>query len=463
MNQKAKSLIALTLGATMVLSGVGSTQADAAKKASLAKKSYSVKVGKKVTIKIKNKNKKAKYIFKANNKKVKVSKKGVVTAKKAGTAKVKVSEKLKKKTRKLGTVKVVISTAKKAAAKKAADNTKPATNVETAKPVASAAATAAATEAPSVAPSAEPTVAPTVAPTVEPSWNISQEQDEKDYGGFNNSNDPNGMKNFDSYIKTPEGVELDDPDYEQLTFQSITYTATVSGEEKPCNIYLPRNYSTDKKYPVLYLFHGGNNDENSWLSGKIPFILLNLIVKGQAKDMIVVIPRIITHLNGESNGYSDYDNFYYEFKTDLIPYINSHYSTLTDRNNTAIAGYSMGGREALNIGFKMLDQVAYIGAFEPAPGLLPYTNEGGLFTKESFALSDQYKNNTFVFITKGIGDEIVGDWPRTYHEHFVENGTPHVYYETGGFTTSGKESTGAHGWEVWRASLYNFAKRIFNH
>ena len=79
---------------------------QAAKKAKLKTKSMTLEVGKKKTIKLTGKKSKAKYTFKASNKKIKVSKKGVVTAVKKGSAKVSVKEVYKKKTKSVGTVKV---------------------------------------------------------------------------------------------------------------------------------------------------------------------------------------------------------------------------------------------------------------------------------------------------------------------------------------------------------------------
>ncbi|MCI8364553.1 MAG: hypothetical protein HFG34_06340 [Eubacterium sp.] len=140
------------------------TDSQAAKKPKLKTKSVSLNVGKKKTIQITGKRKKAKYTFKASNKKIKVSKKGVITAVKKGTAKVKVSETYKKKKKTIGTVKVTVKT--KAVPKKTV------TPQVSATPVVSASATPAASpSAPAVqseAPTVEPT--PVVRPTIEPAY-----------------------------------------------------------------------------------------------------------------------------------------------------------------------------------------------------------------------------------------------------------------------------------------------------
>lgn len=140
------------------------TDSQAAKKPKLKTKSVSLNVGKKKTIQITGKRKKAKYTFKASNKKIKVSKKGVITAVKKGTAKVKVSETYKKKKKTIGTVKVTVKA--KVVPKKTVT---PQVSVP---PVVSASATPAASPSAPAVQSEAPTVEPTpiVRPTIEPAY-----------------------------------------------------------------------------------------------------------------------------------------------------------------------------------------------------------------------------------------------------------------------------------------------------
>lgn len=112
---KKNSRRILSLGLALALAGsclggvyVNPSDSQAAKKAKLKAKTVKLEVGKKSKIQITGANKKAKYTYKASNKKIRVSKKGVITAVKAGSATVKVKEKYKKKTRNVGTVKVTV-------------------------------------------------------------------------------------------------------------------------------------------------------------------------------------------------------------------------------------------------------------------------------------------------------------------------------------------------------------------
>ena len=134
-----------------------------------------------------------------------------------------------------------------------------------------------------------------------------------------------------------------------------------------------------------------------------------------------------------------------------MPYMKENYPIAEGRANTAIAGLSMGGREALYIGLTMPDTFGYIGGFEPAVGVLPYDREDGLFTEGTLKLPDEYNDRTYILICKGTKDTTVGDAPLNYHNALTKNGTPHAYY-TVDF---------GHDHSAWKNGLYNFVRRIF--
>ena len=132
-----------------------------------------------------------------------------------------------------------------------------------------------------------------------------------------------------------------------------------------------------------------------------------------------------------------------------MPFIASQYNIAPGRENAAVAGLSMGGREALYIGLTLQDDFGYIGAFSPAPGVIAYEAEGGLIPKEEMKVREGY--DTLVLIMTGLTDTTVGTWPKTYADVLTENGTDVIYYE----------SIGAHDFFTWKNGLYNFAKLLF--
>lgn len=226
------------------------------------------------------------------------------------------------------------------------------------------------------------------------------------------------------------------------TAKKASYYSKYTKSYRSYNIYLPKGYSTKKKYPVIYMLHGIGGDENSFGSSVTwnPIMKMsgNMMASGQAAQFIVVFPNIRVSTTPETNpissqNYKYYDAFKDELLNCLMPHIESTYSVATGRNNTAIVGFSMGGRESLYIGISRPDKFGYIAAFCPAPGCLANSmygvTEAGLFTSKNFKLSDTYKNKTLLMIVKGQKDDVVGDQPALYHRTLSTNGTPHVYYE----------------------------------
>lgn len=257
---------------------------------------------------------------------------------------------------------------------------------------------------------------------------------------------------------TPEAgydVRRDDVTYGKLTY--ATYDSATTGRQRKCWVLLPADYTEEKTYPVLYLLHGIGGDHSEWLGGKPDIVIGNLIAAGQAKDMIVVIPNVRARANDAGNPsdiyspahFAAFDNFINDLRDDLMPYIAEHYSIAAGRENTAVAGLSMGGREALYIGLTMPETFGYVGAFCPAPGVLPYNVEKGLFPTEEFKLADGYES--LILINAGKTDGVVGAWPSTYASTLEKNGTKRIFYVT----------EGGHDFTVWKHGLYNFAKRIF--
>jgi len=268
------------------------------------------------------------------------------------------------------------------------------------------------------------------------------------------------MKNKELFA-VPEGFDAIKEGVTYGKLMEISYDSGTTGTNRKANIILPPRYDESKKYPVLYLLHGIGGDHNEWLGAEPVNVLSNLVAEGEAKEMIVVIPNVRARANDAGDPqdiytlehYKAFDNFINDLRDDLMPYIEANYPVLKGKENTAVAGLSMGGRESLFIGCSMPEVFGYIGAFTPAPGLLAYTNfgvsEDGLFTTETLTLPKG--SNNFVMINAGISDEIVSIWPETYHKTLDANGVENTFYVT----------DGGHDFTVWKNGLYNFAKKIF--
>lgn len=241
----------------------------------------------------------------------------------------------------------------------------------------------------------------------------------------------------------------------------ITYDSTTTGTTRKANVMLPPNYDEQKQYPVLYLLHGSEGTHNEWKQGAPVNIISNLIADGEATEMIVVMPNVRARAEDDGNPpdsttlehWHSFDNFINDLRDNLMPYMEANYPILTGKENTAIAGLSLGGRASLYIGFSMPETFGYIGSFSPAPGILAHKTydlvEEGLFTEESFTLPEGSDN--LVMIITGASDTIVGKWPETYHNTLEKNGVEHKFYVI----------EGKHEFKVWKQSLYMFGKEIF--
>lgn len=244
------------------------------------------------------------------------------------------------------------------------------------------------------------------------------------------------------------------------TLTKYQYYSTTRERMTNVNVLLPPGYSENETYPVLYALHGYWETEDSLAAmGQVRNMLGNLISTGDAEKMIVVFPYIYTSKTQEAcTGLNlanslNYDNFINDLVTDLMPYIQSNFSVKTGRENTAITGFSMGGRESLFIGLTRSDLFAYVGAACPAPGLTPGADlsmhPGQLQENQ---LKPAYQNPYLLMITGGGQDGTVGTQPSAYHNILTSNGVDHVWHYV---------TTGGHDASSVQPHFYNYLRYIF--
>lgn len=240
-------------------------------------------------------------------------------------------------------------------------------------------------------------------------------------------------------------------------FQKLYYDSQTAGRATGVNVLLPYDYSPEKSYPVLYVLHGSEDNED-WMAGEnvhISTLLTNLILDGEAREMIVVSPYIYcdkdtpyTVLNAEA--FLSFDNFLTDLETDLKPFIEANFSVAEGRENCAVTGFSIGGRESLNIGFSHPEQFGWIGAICPASGVVSGTGEPHLFAPEQFCFPENAPY--LLLISASAQDWAVGEIPYIYDRMLTENGTPHLFHEMQDY---------GHEVRAVTAHLYNFMRMIF--
>ena len=245
--------------------------------------------------------------------------------------------------------------------------------------------------------------------------------------------------------------------------EHITYQSVTTGLERGANVLLPADYSADKQYAVLYFLHGIFGDEYSLINdnnNKIKELVANLAADGRTKEMIVVFPNMYAKTDpNQQPGFTaeavlPYDNFIHDLVNDLIPVIESGYSVLSDRENRAILGFSMGGRETLFIGLSRPDLFGYIGAIAPAPGLVPgkdnFMPHVGQMQEDEVKFAEDAVLPELLMVCCGTRDSVVGKFPKSYHEIMERNNVEHLWYEVPGAD---------HDSNAIRSGLYNFLIR----
>ncbi len=227
----------------------------------------------------------------------------------------------------------------------------------------------------------------------------------------------------------------------------VRFFSTTSNEWRRLFVYTPAGYdSSSEKYPVLYIQHGGGEDETGWaVQGRTDIILDNLIATGQANRMIVAMP------DGNTRDFEG------ELLNDVIPAVEKEFRVKADAGSRALAGLSMGGIQTLNTVISHPEMFRYVGVFSSgwiASGVPAgmKTFDAGPYYEMLAARPDYYNEQFRVFyLTMGGQEDIAWNNCRIMKEKFDSIGIRYEYFET----------PGGHTWPVWRESLYRFAPQLF--
>jgi enterochelin esterase-like enzyme len=230
------------------------------------------------------------------------------------------------------------------------------------------------------------------------------------------------------------------------------YYSTVTNSWRRFYIYTPPGYdqNTNEKYPVLYLLHGGGEDERGWATqGRTDLILDNLIAEKKAKPMLVVMLDGNMGMSGfGENALRAFEN---ELKRSVVPFVEQNYRTETDVKSRALAGLSMGGIQTLYAGMKNTELFSYLGVFSSGW----FANQPALSTPHyDFikANNSLIKNNLkLLWIAMGGKEDIAYNNCKVMLSKFDALNLKYTY----------SEYPGGHTWPVWRNNLYNFAQLLF--
>jgi enterochelin esterase-like enzyme len=236
------------------------------------------------------------------------------------------------------------------------------------------------------------------------------------------------------------------------------YFSSVTNSMRRCFVYTPPGYDKDttKRYPVLYLQHGGGEDETGWPNqGKVNLIMDNLIAKGDAVPFIIVMDNGTWTLEGPRPrrgqggtwppaGWTD--TFKRVLLEEIIPMIDAEYRTLSDQPNRAMAGLSMGGMQTNAIAMENLDVFSHIGIFSGGTVGDPATAHNGVMANAAEF------NQKVKLIFESCGSRENPDRILEHVEQLKAAGIHAVSYVSPGT---------AHEWQTWRRSFYEFAQLLF--
>ena len=289
-------------------------------------------------------------------------------------------------------------------------------------------------------------------------------------------------------VSGPESSLYEVNDVPHGMLAQVWYPSPTIGFDRRAYVYTPPGYETsDARYPVLYLFHGGGGDEDRWTTmGRTPQILDNLIARGEVGPMIVVM----TNGNADQRASRDFvplaggylpaslrgayvPSFPNSVVNDLIPFVDQAYRTRADREDRAVAGLSMGGAQAFYTRLNNLDEFAWVGAFSGGFPLLPGVavdieppaNAAQLRGPDISKTIDPEKflqlhpqldaganaKLRLLYLSMGTLDGLITTHG-TLKGILKERGVECTLVEMDGY---------AHEWRFWRLSLVDFARRLF--
>ncbi len=265
-------------------------------------------------------------------------------------------------------------------------------------------------------------------------------------------NDP-GTLNYYGGVRWESGIEVpahDDEAFYSLSdiphghVQQVLFPSPSTESVRRAFVYTPPGYHEDAqtRYPVLYLQHGWGEDETAWSNqGRANLIMDHLIAEKRVKPFLIVMTYGMTN-DTRMGGIRNFkiDAFETVLIKELIPYVDTHFRTLSDQPNRAMAGLSMGGMETKLITLRNLDKFSHIGLFS-----------GGLITPEDVEKTEGFREKVKVVFCS-CGSKENPDGVRANHEALkqakVEN-TAYVSPDT------------AHEFQTWRRSLREFAPLLF--
>ncbi len=255
-------------------------------------------------------------------------------------------------------------------------------------------------------------------------------------------------------------------------FDSVTLKSNILKSVRNFAIYLPPDYETSQRsYPVVYLLHGGGDNQIAWIQyGNVQRIVDKAIKEDKIEPMIIVMPDAeMTFYMNNINGNYQYEDF---FIKELIPFIEKNYRCRSEKRYRALAGLSMGGFGSLLYALHHPDMFAACSAMSAAVRtdeqinemplneyLRRYSTAMGNLKEGDKRINDFWNQNSILYLVNhlpqnqknvvrfyldiGDNDNLLYKGNALLHIALRDLNIPHEY----------RVRNGAHTWEYWRTGL----------
>ena len=272
----------------------------------------------------------------------------------------------------------------------------------------------------------------------------------------------------ENVYNVPESMEEEQKgtDY-GVVDEDVKYFSKTAGDYKYCNVLLPAGYDPKKEYPVLYLLHGwgASYDVHLCEDSYVQYLYGNMLRDKLTVPMVIVSVEMYTDKlkdrekieEDDATLLAAYNKVVQDIPSDLMPFIEEHYSVRTDRPGTAIMGVSQGGTKTLATGFANLREFGYIGSFAPDPGAVPTDFLKGTIwndplLEDGFPAYDANLEPFYLYLAVGEDDPENVEVTKYYGALLTK-----LDYQNQTDVVKGFE----HDADFWSVCFYNFLHKIF--
>ena len=248
-------------------------------------------------------------------------------------------------------------------------------------------------------------------------------------------------------------------------YDNLLLKSKILNMDRKYAIYLPPGYETSQRnYPVLYLLHGGGDDQTGWVQfGEVQLITDKAIAEGTATPMIIVMPDANTGRRGYSNNADNtwrYEDFFFQ---EFMPFVEKTYRIKTEKRYRAVSGLSMGGDGTFTYALHHPELFSSACPLSAGTGPLTLEDARTRLTKDIPGISDQ---NITAFYNRQSVLSLVNNMPDTLKKSvrwYIDCGDDDFLYEGNSLVHIAmrkkeiphefRTRDGAHNWTYWRAAL----------